>query len=58
MVLVAVAWTVLAAPAGLLMGRGMQLADRRDEARQKQSPVPDFIPDEILVAVAQRHQRD
>ncbi|TFV92698.1 hypothetical protein E4P40_02005 [Blastococcus sp. CT_GayMR20] len=57
LLLVALAWTALALPFGLLLGRGMRVADRRDAVRL-QSRIPDFIPAELLAAVAaQQRQR-
>ncbi|RBY74816.1 hypothetical protein DQ239_18675 [Blastococcus sp. TF02-09] len=55
--LLAAAWTGLAAPAGWLMGRGMRLADRRDEAIRAQTSAPDFIPSDVLRSVAAQELR-
>lgn len=50
LVIIAVAWTALAAPTGMLIGRGLLVAEHRDQARRTQSPVPDYIPDELLTS--------
>lgn len=57
LVLIAFAWVALALPAGLLLGRGIRIADRRDAAARSDALVPDFIPDELVAAVAAQQRR-
>ncbi|MGY1802941.1 hypothetical protein ACI78T_06645 [Blastococcus sp. SYSU D00922] len=57
LLLVAFAWTAFALPVGLLLGRAMRVADRRDDAARLESRVPDFIPAEVFVAVAAQQRR-
>ena len=45
------AWALLSLPVALLIGRGLRIADRRDQARRT-SWVPDFIPANVLASVA------
>jgi hypothetical protein len=58
LLLIAVVWTVLALPFGVLLGRAVRLADRNDEAARARSIVPDFIPPEVLASVAARQRRE
>jgi hypothetical protein len=48
LLLIALVWVVLALPAALLLGRGLRLADRREEAARSTARVPDFIPADLL----------
>ncbi|TYP87198.1 hypothetical protein [Blastococcus xanthinilyticus] len=48
--LVASAWVALALPVGVLLGRGIRTADQREQVAG--SPVPDFIPAEVVASVA------
>ncbi|GAA3180926.1 hypothetical protein GCM10010531_38860 [Blastococcus jejuensis] len=53
LLILALTWTLLSVPVGLMIGRAMRIADRRDaEATRPSSLVPDFIPDEVLASVA------
>jgi hypothetical protein len=48
LLLLALLWVALAAPAALLLGRGLRLADERDEAARTSLRIPDFVPDDLL----------
>ena len=53
LLILALTWTLLSVPVGLVIGRAMRIADRREaELSRSSSPVPDFIPDEVLASVA------
>lgn len=51
LLVVAAAWTVLALPAGLVVGRSIRKVDQGTTVARHPS-VPDFIPIEVLASVA------
>lgn len=57
LVFIAFAWLALALPVGLLIGRGLRIADRQHEVARLQSIVPDFIPEDVLESVAAGQRR-
>ena len=50
--IIALAWTALALPVGLIIGRGMRIADRRELAATTPS-VPDFVPADLFASLTQ-----
>jgi hypothetical protein len=52
--LIAVLWVALAVPVALLIGRGLRIADQRDEAARTSLRVPDFVPAEWLSPIPSR----
>ncbi len=54
LLLIALAWVALALPLGILIGRSVRLADHR--ATVATTTVPDYIPAEVIDAVASRHR--
>lgn len=57
LLLIAFAWMALALPFGLLLGRGMRLADQRELRDGATGLVPDFIPADMLASVAAQQRR-
>jgi hypothetical protein len=54
LVLMAFAWVALALPAGVLLGRSVRHADHREAVAK--TTVPDYIPADVIAAVASRHR--
>ena len=54
LLLVALLWVALAVPVALLIGRGLRIADQRDEAARTSLHIPDFVPAEWLGPIASR----
>jgi hypothetical protein len=54
LLLVALLWVALAVPVALLIGRGLRIADRRDEAARTSVIVPDFVPADLLGSMPSR----
>ena len=52
LLMIGAAWVALAVPAGLLLGRGIRVADDREVAAGRHPVVPDFIPADVLESVA------
>jgi hypothetical protein len=50
LLLLALLWVALAVPAALLIGRGLRIADQREEAACMSLRVPDFVPADWLAA--------
>jgi hypothetical protein len=48
---IGIAWALMALPVALLIGRGLRLADRRDEAARAPR-ASDFIPVDVMAALA------
>ena len=54
LLLIALLWVALAVPVALLLGRGLRIADQRDEAARTSLRVPDFVPAEWVGPVPSR----
>jgi hypothetical protein len=54
LLVIAVLWVALALPVALLIGRGLRIADQRDEAARTSLRVPDFVPADWLGPIASR----
>jgi hypothetical protein len=54
LLLVTLLWVALAVPVALLIGRGLRIADRRDEAARTSVIVPDFVPADLLSSMPSR----
>jgi hypothetical protein len=54
LLLIALLWVALAVPFALLIGRGLRIADQRDEAARTSVCVPDFVPAEWVGPVPSR----
>ena len=54
LLVIAVLWVALALPVALLIGRGLPIADQRDEAARTSLRVPDFVPAEWLGPIPSR----
>jgi hypothetical protein len=52
--IIAVAWTALALPLALAIGRGVRIADHRELARTVPT-VPDFVPAGLLDRATTSH---
>jgi hypothetical protein len=48
----AVGWSLLALPAGLLIGRGIRLADRKAEAPFRTDDVEQFLREQASAAIS------
>jgi hypothetical protein len=48
---IGIAWALLALPMALLTGRGLRLADRRDEAARGPR-IPDLVPGDLMAALS------
>ena len=57
LLLIALVWVVLALPAALLLGWGLRLADRREEADRPTAGVPDFIPPNVFESLSASQER-
>jgi len=54
LLLIALAWVALALLVGVLLGRSVRLADRRQAVAT--ATVPDYIPADVLESVASQHR--
>jgi hypothetical protein len=54
LLLIALAWVALALLVGVLLGRSVRLADHRQEVAN--TTVPDYIPADVIAAVARQHR--
>jgi hypothetical protein len=52
LLLIALAWVALALPVALLVGRGLRMADQREEAARLAPTLPNVVQCDLLGAVS------